>query len=133
MSFFRLSNLESQQNDELYLHVIGMIVTKIQRKQTPSGSFKFEFSIIQTENNYLTKVTYISETHEQELKFCRLFQPIGTLCYLNTCLPDGLGLELVYEDKMAAVAFRPNEFQVNRFLQVKIYEQIKKKCFCFIS
>ena len=125
MSFLRLSDLENKPEnkntgDEEYMNVLGMIVTKITRTKTPNDSIKIQFSIAQTEHDRWTRVTYISTCPEEELKFCWLYQPIGTICFLSTCLRDGVGLELFYEDEMAAVVFRPNEFQVNEFFKVLI-------------
>ena len=123
MSFFRLSNLKNEpkfndDEEEEYLNVIAMIVTKIKRKTMPDGSFKFEFSIIQTETNGWTDVSYISKCPEDELKFCKLFEPIGSIIFINRCLPDRLSLELEFDDEMAAVVFRPNQYQVDQFMKV---------------
>ena len=123
MSLFRLKNLQNgpeicEEDDELYLNVLVMLVSKIKRQKTPNGFFKFEFSVLQTETDGWTTVTYISKAPEQELKFVHLFEPVGTLIYMNTCIRDGNELILEYSDKMAAVAFRPNEYQVTQFMKV---------------
>ena len=125
MSFLRLKTLKetlNKQNDDYdeYFNVIGMITSKINSRKLPNGSIKFEFSIIQTEHDGFTPVTYISNCQEQELKFCKLFQPVGTICFMSDCQPNGYGLELSHHDDMAAVVFRPNEYQVNQFLKVNV-------------
>ena len=122
MSFLRLTDLENQpdyrhENQE-YLNVMGMIATKMKRTKTPNNTVKIQFSIIQSEFEPWTPVTYISTCPEEELKFCWIYQPIGTICFLSPCLRDGVGLELIHDEEMAAVVFRPNEFQVNQFLKV---------------
>ena len=132
MSLFRLKNLYNgseinNEEDELYLNVLVMLISKIKRQKTLNGSFKFEFSVLQTETDGWTTVTYISEAPEQELKFVHLFEPVGTLLYMNTCLRDGKNLILEYSDKMAAVALRPNDYHVRQFLKVRFQDIFKHK------
>ena len=126
MSLFRLENLSNESTinddeDECYLNVLVMLVSKIKRRKTSNGFFKYEFSVLQTETDGWTNVTYISKAHEQELKFVHLFQPVGTLLYMNTCIRDGRELILEYSEKMAAVALRPNEYHVTQFMKVICY------------
>ena len=116
--FYRLN--EEVGNDDEYLNVIGMIVTDIKRKQKFGFTYEISFHIIQDEWNGWTKVSYISTSNEEELKFQKLFEPIGTIVFLNRCYKENAELVLDYDKEMAAVAIRPNNFQVEKFLKVSL-------------
>ena len=114
--FYRV--IDEVGNEDEYLNVIGMMVTDIRRKQRFGFSYEISFHIIQDEWNGWTKVSYITESHEQELKFQKLLNPVGTIIFLNRCYKENNGLVLDFDKEMAAVALRPNTFQVEKFLKV---------------
>ena len=114
--FYRV--IDEVGNEDEYLNVIGMMVTDIRRKQRFGFSYEISFHIIQDEWNGWTKVSYITESHEQELKFQKLLNPVGTIIFLNRCYKENDGLVLDFDKEMAAVALRPNTFQVEKFLKV---------------
>ena len=116
MSFYRCG--EQVDQDDEYLNIIGMIVTDIKHKRTVDGKVIYTFSIVQSECKYWTSVKYVSESVEEDLNLRKLFQPIGTIVYMNSCSLDDNNLELFFRDEMAVVVIRPNEFQVNNYLKV---------------
>ena len=115
-NFYRLN--DEVVDEDIYQNVIAMMVTGVNRKRLPNDTFELTFHILQDEWNGWTRVSYISESHEQELKLQKLYDPVGTIVYMNRITKSNEGLDLTYDDEMAVVSLRPNVYQVQQFLKV---------------
>ena len=115
MSVFYRIGTEVDEND--YLRVIGMIVSKVTYRKTINDEVECTFFILQDESHGCTKVTYISRSPKEELKLFRLYKVFGTLVYMTNIVKLRDGFELDYDEEMAVIAFRPNVYQANKFLE----------------
>ena len=115
--FYRLNDKVNDEN--VYQNLIAMIVSGFKRKRTANDHYEISFYILQDEFSGSTRVTYVSESQEQELRLQKLYNPVGTIVFMNRISVFNDGLELFNDDEMAVVAMRPNVYQVEQFLKVK--------------
>ena len=119
MTFYRL-NGEVNEDFE-FQNVIGIIATKITRNRNPDSTYNISFGIIQEKYSAITRVNYTSKSNQQELKLQKLFDPPGTIVFMNRCIKNDNCLDLSIDDEMAIVAIRPNVYQVEKFMKVSIH------------
>ena len=115
--FYRLN--DKVDDEDVYQNIIAMIASSFKRKRTANNHYEITFYILQDEFSGSTRVTYISESQEQELRLQKLYNPVGTIVFMNRISVCNDGLELFNDDEMAVVAMRPNVYQVEQFLKVK--------------
>ena len=113
MSFHRVEN--DAPEDE-YVTILGMIVSNIEFKITDK-ILTYTFRIMQKEDQLMTRMIYRCTSKDQELKLCHLYKPFGTLVLVNKCIKNGAIYEIDYDDDLIVLAFRPNNYQVGKFLQ----------------
>ena len=118
--FYRIQQYNSDCDEADFLNVIGMIVSEIKCNSSGNQRLEWSFDIIQDESSGLIEVKYFSTCTEENLKLAKLVNSSGTLVYMNNCVRTPYGLTLEIWDEMAIVAFRPNTFQVNKFLKDRI-------------
>ena len=113
--FHRLSS--EAPNDES-VAVIAMIVSDIKFERINCKKLKWYFWILQKESSYTTRITFISDSVDNELKLSKLHQVMGTIVFISRMYRENDEFQLEYEDDLAIVALRPNIFQINKFLKV---------------
>ena len=114
-----LYRLDQDAPEDTYLNVIAMMISSISIKKLGGTTHEYSFLMLQEENS-VSKLTYICESKEQELKLINLPKAPGTLVFMSHCIKTHDSIQLEYDPGMAVVAMRPNTFQVNKFLQVFI-------------
>ena len=111
-----LYRLNQEAPEDTFLNVIAMMISNISIKKIDTSTYEYSFMILQNENG-ISKLTYTCKSKEQELKLINLPKPAGNLVFMSHCIKKHDSLELEYDPGMAVVAFRPNNFQVEKFLQ----------------
>ena len=108
----------SEAPEDQSVSVIAMIVSDIKYERISSKKLKWSFWVLQDESSYTTRVTYISDSVENELKLSNLQQAMGTIVFISRMYKENDVFYIDYEDDLAIVALRPNNYQINKFLQV---------------
>ena len=109
--------LNSEAPEDQSVSVIAMIVSDIKYERVSSNELKWSFLILQDESGYTSRVSYISNSIENELKLSNLHQAMGTIVFISRMFKENSEFQIDYEDDLAVVALRPNNFQINKFMQ----------------